>query len=70
MHAPANSAEGMGSFKSQFKKADGSGARFALIFGGDELAAGKVAVKPLREGGGEQALIALADVGALVAALR
>jgi histidyl-tRNA synthetase len=70
MHAPASSAEGMGSFKSQFKKADGSGARFALIFGGDELAVGKVAVKPLRAGGGEQALIALSDVGALVAALR
>ncbi|MBS7808506.1 histidine--tRNA ligase [Variovorax sp. PCZ-1] len=70
MHAPANSAEGMGSFKSQFKKADGSGAKFALIFGGDELAAGKVAVKPLREGGGEQQLIALSDIGALVTALR
>ena len=70
MHAPGNSADGMGSFKSQFKKADGSGARFALIFGGDELAAGKVAVKPLREGGGEQALIALSDIGSLLAVLR
>jgi histidyl-tRNA synthetase len=70
MHAPANSAEGMGSFKSQFKKADGSGARFALIFGGDELAAGNVAVKPLREGGGEQQLIALADIEGLASALR
>jgi histidyl-tRNA synthetase len=68
MHAPVNSAEGMGSFKSQFKKADSSGARFALIFGGDELAAGQVAVKPLREGG-EQALIALSEVDALVAAM-
>ncbi|NJM44576.1 MAG: histidine--tRNA ligase [Brachymonas sp.] len=68
MHAPANSAEGMGSFKSQFKKADGSGARFALIFGGDELAAGKVAVKPLR-GGGEQCLVALQDTQAMQAAL-
>jgi histidyl-tRNA synthetase len=69
MHAPANSAEGMGSFKSQFKKADGSGARFALIFGGDELAAGKVAVKPLRAGGGEQVLLALSDLSGLKAAL-
>ena len=34
--------------KSQFKKADASGARFALIFGADELAQGCVAVKPLR----------------------
>ena len=73
MHAPANSAEGMGSFKSQFKKADGSGAKFALIFGADEVAAGMVAVKPLREGGGgggEQALMALSAVAALVAALK
>jgi histidyl-tRNA synthetase len=46
MHA--GSADGMGSMKSQFKKADGSGARFALIFGQAELEAGQVAVKPLR----------------------
>ncbi len=46
MHA--GSAEGMGSMKSQFKKADGSGARFALIFGQAELEAGQVAVKTLR----------------------
>jgi histidyl-tRNA synthetase len=46
MHA--GSAEGMGSMKSQFKKADASGARFALIFGQAELEAGQVAVKPLR----------------------
>ncbi len=39
---------GGGSMKSQFKKADGSGARFALVFGESELAAGQVAVKPLR----------------------
>jgi histidyl-tRNA synthetase len=51
MHSPANSAEGMGSMKSQFKKADASGARFALIFGSDELARGAVTVKPLRDGG-------------------
>jgi histidyl-tRNA synthetase len=70
MHTPANSAEGMGSFKSQFKKADGSGARFALIFGSDEMAAGKVAVKPLREGGGEQVLVDLTDVQALVSAVK
>ena len=49
MHA-STSADGMGSMKSQFKKADGSGARFALIFGADELAQGCVAVKPLRAG--------------------
>ena len=47
MHAGA-SLEGMGSMKSQFKKADTSGARFALIFGSVELEQGCVAVKPLR----------------------
>ncbi|MCU0941912.1 MAG: histidine--tRNA ligase [Hydrogenophaga sp.] len=52
MHAAG--ADGMGSMKSQFKKADGSGARFALIFGGDELAQGRVAVKSLRGERGEQ----------------
>jgi histidyl-tRNA synthetase len=41
-----------GSFKSQMKKADASGARFAVIIGDDEVAAKKVTVKPLR--GGEQ----------------
>ena len=44
---------GGGSFKSQFKKADASGARFALVFGGDELARGEVAVKPLRSRDGD-----------------
>ncbi len=53
MHAA--SAEGLGSMKSQFKKADASGARHALIFGADELAAGEVTVKSLRDGSGAQA---------------
>jgi histidyl-tRNA synthetase len=52
MHA--GSADGMGSMKSQFKKADASGARFALIFGTDELAQGMVTVKALRDGAGAQ----------------
>ena len=42
---------GGGSFKSQMKKADASGARFALIIGDDEAAAGEVTLKPLREMG-------------------
>lgn len=46
MHA--GGPDGMGSMKSQFKKADGSGARYALVFGQDELAQGMVAIKPLR----------------------
>lgn len=52
--------DGRGSFKAQFKKADASGARFALVFGGDELAQGCVAVKPLREQGAAQTLQPLA----------
>ncbi len=39
---------GGGSFKSQFKKADKSGAEFALILGDDEVSRGEVSVKPLR----------------------
>ena len=52
MHAA--SGEGMGSMKAQFKRADASGARFALVFGADEVAHGSVTVKPLRESDGEQ----------------
>lgn len=67
MHA-SSGADGMGSMKSQFKKADASGARFALIFGETELASGCVAVKPLRAGkaeaASEQTLHPLADAAA------
>ncbi len=52
MHA--GSGEGIGSMKSQFKKADSSGAQYALIFGADELAHNTVSVKSLRDGGGAQ----------------
>ena len=62
MHAPPNSSEGMGSMKSQFKKADSSGASFALIFGPDELAHGQVTVKSLRDGQGAQRTELLADI--------
>lgn len=54
MHSPAVRGEGMGSMKSQFKKADASGAQYALVFGADELARGGVIVKPLRDGGSQQ----------------
>jgi histidyl-tRNA synthetase len=64
----AGGKDGPGSMKSQFKKADASGARFALVFGGNELAEGMVAVKPLR-GGGEQVLRPLADVAGWAATL-
>ena len=45
---------GAGSFKSQFKKADKSGALFALILGEDELAQQVVGLKPLRDNGEQQ----------------
>jgi histidyl-tRNA synthetase len=52
MHA--GSGEGVGSMKTQFKKADSSGAAYALIFGTDELSQNTVSVKSLRDGGGAQ----------------
>ncbi|EPK8841552.1 TPA: histidine--tRNA ligase [Pseudomonas aeruginosa] len=47
---------GAGSFKSQFKKADKSGARFALILGEDEVANRVVGFKPLRDEGEQQSI--------------
>ena len=61
---------GGGSMKSQFKKADASQARSALIFGGDELAQGQVAVKPLRDASAAQILRPLADPAAWAHTLR
>lgn len=60
MHAALT--EGPGSMKSQFKKADASGARYALIFGADELAKNCVTVKALRDPGAAQLLRELTDV--------
>jgi histidyl-tRNA synthetase len=50
--------QGAGSFKSQMKKADGSGASFAVIIGEDEVANDTVAVKSLREAEGKQESVA------------
>ena len=61
---------GAASMKSQFKKADACGARFALIFGADELAAGEITLKSLRDGVGAQTRHALAQVADWAAALR
>lgn len=44
---------GGGSFKSQIKKADASGARYAIIIGDDERAAGMVSLKDLRQTGAQ-----------------
>jgi histidyl-tRNA synthetase len=70
MHAAHGTGvgEGMGSMKSQFKKADASGAQFALIFGGDELARGEVTLKALRDGAGAQESVPLAEVPPRLAA--
>ncbi|HET9403265.1 MAG TPA: histidine--tRNA ligase [Burkholderiales bacterium] len=56
---------GGASFKSQMKKADASGARFAVVIGDDEAAAGVVGVKPLREDR-EQKRVSIAEAIALI----
>ncbi len=68
MHAGGSA--GLGSMKSQFKKADASGARHALVFGGNELTLGMVAVKPLRDAAAAQVLRPLADVAGWAHELR
>jgi len=45
MYSPGN--DGRAGMKAQFKRANASGARFALIFGADELARGVVGLKDL-----------------------
>lgn len=45
-----------GSFKSQFKKADKSGADLAVILGDDEVERGEVGIKSLRDEQGQQML--------------
>jgi histidyl-tRNA synthetase len=60
---------GGGSFKSQFKRADKSGAKVALILGEEELADRKVGIKPLRQDAEqqtvawEQAIAAINSIG-------
>jgi histidyl-tRNA synthetase len=61
---------GGGSMKSQFKRADASGAAFGLIFGAAELAAGSVAIKPLRDATAVQFTRPLADPAAWAHELR
>jgi histidyl-tRNA synthetase len=68
MHA--GSADSLGSMKSQFKKADASGAHYALIFGQDELAQNAVTVKALRDGTGAQLSRSLADIAAWAPTLQ
>jgi histidyl-tRNA synthetase len=68
MHAAG--PDGLGSFKSQFKKADASAAAFALVFGADELSRGEVTVKSLRDGKGEQRAHALTEPASLASHLQ
>ena len=67
-HAVVLNAGG-GSFKSQMKKADASGADVALLIGDDEAAAGTVSVKPLRATG-PQYTVPLAELAARLAPIR
>jgi len=57
---------GGGSFKSQMKRADKSGAEFALILGEQELADGRIGFKPMRSTE-EQTSVALDDLAATLA---
>ena len=57
---------GGGSFKSQMKRADKSGAEFALILGEQELADGCIGIKPLRSTG-EQISVALDELAETLA---
>jgi len=51
-----------GSFKAQMKRADASGARYAVIIGDDEAGAGEVTLKFLREEGMEQRRVAVDEL--------
>ena len=68
MHA--SSTDGMGSMKSQFKRADSSGARYALVFGVDEVTENRVTVKSLRDGIGNQVTHSLVDIVTLAPTLQ
>jgi len=68
MHTSA--ADGMGSMKSQFKRADASGARYALIFGADEIKTAQVTIKPLRDVDAVQVTRTLIDLPTWAATLQ
>jgi len=62
--------EGMGSMKSQFKRADASGARFALVFGPDEVKAQQITIKPLRDATAQQVTQPLAALSSWAPTLQ
>ena len=57
---------GGGSFKSQMKKADASGAAFAVVIGDDEAATGEAQLKALREEGVAQRKLKVDDLAAAI----
>jgi histidyl-tRNA synthetase len=59
---------GGGSFKSQLKKADASGAAYTVIIGESEVADGTVAIKAMATG--EQTTVAVQDMAAILAVLK
>jgi histidyl-tRNA synthetase len=61
---------GGGNMKAQFKKADASGARYAVIFGPDELARGEASLKDLRSPAAAQIAVPLEPVDALVSRIK
>jgi histidyl-tRNA synthetase len=63
------SALGGGSMKSQFKRADRSGARFCVVLGESEFASGQAAIKDLRAEQAEQEMVHLDTLGSRLQAL-
>lgn len=65
-----SNTEGMQSIKTQIKKADSSGANFALIFGEEEIAGNQVTVKSLRDAEGYQRKESLSNIETWGSALQ
>jgi histidyl-tRNA synthetase len=61
---------GASAFGKQFKRADRSGARWAAVLGEEELAAGQVQLKPLRDATLTESSVPLKDLDRLVALVR
>nr|HET7858625.1 ATP phosphoribosyltransferase regulatory subunit [Caldimonas sp.] len=68
MYSPGS--DGRASMKAQFKRANASGARFALVFGADELARGAVGLKDLLSDATPQTTLPLQPVVELAERLK
>ena len=62
--------KGRASMKAQFKKADASGARYALVFGADEVARGSVGLKDLKNAGTPQITPPLSPIEELASRIK